>query len=265
MRFQYRLLQLIPDFRRPDVVTIGALLHTGSSVSFVEAPTLPGAECLGSVQAQRALDHILISINRTGPEDWWEKVPEFVGNQLVLGDSIHADISRPKKWIQAELLPSYKKTGAKIPRRHRRSTLGKRFFQHHGVGGFVETRFNLKSLYFTPGSVFPSFSLASMGEDRSLVIEPLKFGRKSYGSDVKQVANDFQSAKFIQQTHKDSFGQKPLETMTLLLPGVTDEARELAENSVGESSDYLIDTRFEGDRALAVELVRSIGESSSMF
>jgi hypothetical protein len=262
MRSTYRLLQIRPDIRRSDVVTIGAFLRLGAEVQFVKAPSVPGAKCLGSAKAAKHLDYVLESVARTSPEDWWEGLPSVIGRGVQIGTPHEISVEHPTGWLRRELLPNFTAERSQS-RRPNRTLLGKQFFENQGVGRFVNSRHNMENTYHVSGLYFPNFSLVTAGASDVLLIEPLKFGRETFEGNAKLAAQKFQAAKYAREKKPRNFASKPFATMTVLLPGITDEGREIAEERAGESTDFLVDSRDPSDRKMAREMVLDIGQTAA--
>lgn len=260
MRHKYRILQLKPDLRRDDVVTIGAFLRMGDEVKFVESPTLPGAKCLGSEKAYQHMQYIRESILRLGEDKWWEDIPSVIGRSVTMGAPQVLHSSQPRAWLRRELLPNYNAERSQSPQKNR-ATLGKQFFENQGVGQYVKTRYRMDNVYHVAGLDFPNFSLVTVGSSDALLIEPLKFGRETFERNVRDTARKFQAAKYAEQERPRSFAGKPFETVTLLLPGITDQGRKYVEEHVIGSSDHFYDARRKHERLEIRDLVEAVGSS----
>ena len=162
MTSRYRLLQLRPDLRRDDVVTVGAFLEHRDEIRFVEASSLPDARCLGSKKAHRHLQYVRQTIERTGPEQWWKSVPSQVGYGVKVSEVQSLDQQHPVGWLKRQLLPNYKAERTET-RRNSRAKLGKRFFENQGVGRYVRHCHSLNETYHLAGLDFPSISLVTLG------------------------------------------------------------------------------------------------------
>jgi hypothetical protein len=139
--------------------------------------------------------------------------------------------------------------------------LGKQFFDNQGVGRYVRTRHRLEKNYFVQGTSLPTASLVTVGADQIWMIEPLKNGRATFEKDVSDVAERFQSAKYAQTVEEHAFRHRPLRTMLLLLPGITDEVLDELTSKTSMATDMLVDSRFAAQRKLATRRIETVGKS----
>jgi hypothetical protein len=257
MKVEYKLLRLIADPFRGDKFTVGALLQDEQGVRFVQANTLPGAECLGSARTKRALDFVVSETSKSN-EDWWTKLPVTITRFVEHSETRTLNVANPERFIRENVLPNFEKEVGPS-RSPSLLTLGERYFSQFDASRFVKKNFPIQDYYRTSGYQL-STGLHTLGQERLVLIEPIFAERNSLSEDVRSVALRYQSWRLFEQDARTT--QLPIELYVTILPGGDAErAAELVEESVGASMDKLFLMDSESDQNAILGRIEEVGAS----
>lgn len=257
MKVEYKLLRLIADPFRGDRFTVGALLRDSEGVRFIQAPSLPGAECLGSARTKRALDFVVSETSKSN-DDWWTKLPVSITRFVEHSDEHTLNVANPETFIREKVLPNYQGDSGRS-RSPSRMVLGERYFSNFPSGRYVKKNLPVKDYYMTSGFTLTT-GLHTLGADRLILIEPILPSRESVKMDVSAVAQRYQSWRLFEQSGRTLM--RPLELYVTILPGEDSAlAAEMVEESIGNSMDKLYVLDSGGDLDSFLGRIEEVGAS----
>lgn len=264
MTTQYRLIHYIPDPFTGDRVTLGAMVRTESGVRVEVASRIPGAACLGSLQAQM---QVACAVEQLRFLSDFERLPFKMGPHFVLEPVCEIAMSEKQtlQWLRESLLPrplelaERESSPARAPRRATRGrSYLKQFNADHYVRRFQPSR-DLGDLAEL-GSTLPSISQSVRGSGELLLLEPILPMRAHLERDLRQVATGFWAYRGFFEKHPMP---NSVRHYAYMLPGGDEATRAFAMEQLRDASDAVYDMTSMNQRGDFIDQIREIGESGA--
>ena len=259
MAATYTILYLVPSFLHESRFAIGALIRQGKRLSFVDAPRLPGTECLGGTKEALLLDLVLDrapALTSTVERD----AKSLLGQHIALGPEreVPATVPEPSEWVRTVILPQRAGVARQEPETRRtRDTIAREVLARLRLSTYLQPH------AFQPQRIWPAASTTAphlkpmkhwvSGRNSVLLLEPAfaETAKKGLTDAAERILAYRQLFEILGADAKDS------EIVAFVPAGGPGETRETVLHELRKTQADVFDLARKKDVADLADRVRS--------